>query len=127
MKQRLFLGILLLLGARLLPFPLQFVALLVAGVLIFSHLWANNRGWQRWWPLSCWSLALVAVAVFQSQGGAHLFSRSVSAGLILAFLIGGLAPSLVSLLREGLRAIAAVFDGIATLRKLRRLEPPDRR
>lgn len=113
-------GILLLLGSRFLPAPLQVAALLLAGALVVTSLWANNRGWRRWWPLCCGFLATLAFAGVDVLGKDQVVVRNVLAGLLVAFLIAGLAPTLAGLIRELGRVISAVVDARKIIREVRK-------
>jgi hypothetical protein len=120
MRMHPYLGILLLLAGRLLPFPLNAVAFVLAGAVLVGFLWAASRGWQRWWPLCCMLLATVAFAMFDFLGEEQRVARGIMGGLWVAFLITGLAPALVGVARQFWRAAAAGIDGLKTIRELRK-------
>ena len=119
-RHRLMLGILLLLGSKLLPEPIDAAALLLSGILIVTYGWASDRGPQKWWWLCCAFLAILVFAVLNLLSQDQVFFRRFLGALFLMLLTAGLAPTFVGLAKVSRRAAGAIVDGIRLLMEMRR-------
>lgn len=119
-RYRLLLGILLLLGSRLLPQPTGAAVLLLSGWLIVSSSWSSDRGPRKWWSLSCAVLAILTFVVLNLLGQDQVLVRRLLGALFLMSLVAGLVPTSVDLARVSRGAVRAIVDGVSLVRAMKR-------